>query len=173
MSCTNLRLSATYLNIISLPFTTSQRLFETWWKVWWDVSWPPVLNSINTTTLQLESDNKIYILQRQASHLSLDLIPDLPVGIISSVSLLIIIVLQGALQRFLDLIIQVARVCDDGSHQHSHEQGEDDGEVGAEHALALLPGSTTPEEWDDDDEDRDGDQDPDSRGVEGNSGLDI
>jgi hypothetical protein len=45
-------------------------------------------------------------------------------------------------------------------------QYQDDGEVGAEHALVLLDGPAAAEEGDDDDEDADDDQDDRSRRVD-------
>merc|ERR1719266_2050103 len=72
---------------------------------------------------------------------------------------MILILIECFQEWTLDVALQIAGVSQDCPNHHGDEQGEDDGEVSAQHALVLLVGSTTTEECDDDDQSRDDDED--------------
>ena len=69
-------------------------------------------------------------------------------------------------ERSLDTGLEVPGVGEDATSDEHEEKDEDDGEVGAEHALALLPGAAAAEECDDDDEGGEADEDVGGGGVD-------
>ena len=69
-------------------------------------------------------------------------------------------------ERLLDVLLEVSRVGEDAAGEEEDEEDEDEGEVGGEHALALLPGAATTKEGDDDHDSRDCDEDVGGRGVD-------
>lgn len=96
------------------------------------------------------------------------LVPDRLVinGALIVLSGLIIVLLQGLLKRRLNRVLEVSRVAEDRADEHYDEESQDDGEVGSEQALALLDGSATSEEGDEDDQSGNDDDDVGSRRVE-------
>ena len=80
---------------------------------------------------------------------------------------LIIVLLQGLLKRPFNRVLEISGVAEDRADEHYDEESQDDGEVGSEQALALLHGSATSEEGDEDDQSGDDDHYVGSRRVEG------
>ena len=67
----------------------------------------------------------------------------------------------------LDVLLEVSRVGEDAAGEEEDEQDEDEGEVGGQHALALLPGPEAAEEGHDGDEGGHHNDDVGGGGVEG------
>ena len=107
-------------------------------------------------------------------YLRLHLVPDvLVVQSALIVPWLIIVLLQSRLEGSLDRVLEVSIVAKDRANGHQNEQSQDDGEVGSEHALALLHGPAASEEGNEDDQDGDDDHDVGGGGVEGDVGEDV
>ena len=66
------------------------------------------------------------------------------------VSYIILVFDESFFQGILDGCIQVSRVTKDCANHHHDEEGQDESEVGAQHAFVLLDSSTAPKERDED-----------------------